>query len=159
MSWTGDCRGATLPQNYTLLRPNIVMPLSEGIYTFRSLRFRSDNIFMYLNSLACVFFRNIRRGSTYAQHKCHGLFLTFIRTPIRILQMIVRFVTFLSFKWIQHCQGSMGSHVPPSFLSLILLNASGTIRSSSGMWFLSLPYHNTYQNLYNYKRLKFTHVR
>jgi hypothetical protein len=29
---TGDFRGATLPQNL-MLRPNIVMALSEGIYT------------------------------------------------------------------------------------------------------------------------------
>lgn len=65
------------------------MVLSEGIYTFRSMRFRSDNIFMDLKSLAGAFFRNLLHGSTYVRLKCHGSFLTFIRTPIRILQTMV----------------------------------------------------------------------
>jgi hypothetical protein len=55
------------------------------------MRFRSDNIFIHLKSLAGVSFRNILRGSTYARHKCHDSFFTFLRTPGRILQMTVRF--------------------------------------------------------------------
>jgi hypothetical protein len=32
MPWAGDCRGATLPQNF-MLRPNILMALSKSLYT------------------------------------------------------------------------------------------------------------------------------
>jgi hypothetical protein len=45
------------------------------------MRFRSYNIFMHLILLDDVFFRSSRHGSTYAR-----LFLSFIRTPVRIIK-------------------------------------------------------------------------